>query len=232
MRPLIGIGYDMACCNQINYIYSVEKAGGTPVLIPVAESLETMKGLLDQLDGLILAGGTDIHPLLYKENPKFGLGDVNPQRDEWELKVLDYIMENRSIPILGICRGFQLINIYFGGSLYQHLEKEKPEGQLHWLKNYPLEYPSQEISIKRESMLYNIYQKERVKVNSLHNQGVKKLGKSLTATAHGKDELIEAFEHVSRPWLIGVQYHPELMTKANQEQLKLFEAFTQGCISS
>ena len=232
MRPLIGIGYDMACCNQKNYVYSIEKAGGTPVLIPVAENLETMRGLLDELDGLILAGGTDINPLLYGENPKFGLGNVNPERDEWELKILDYAIEKLNIPVLGLCRGLQLINIYFGGSLYQHLEKEKPEGELHWLENYPSGYPSQEICIQKKSKLYDIYQKEKINVNSLHNQGVKKLGECLRATAHGKDDLIEGFEHVSKPWIIGVQYHPELMTRENKEQMKLFEAFIHGCTSS
>lgn len=229
MRPMIGIGYDMACCDLKDYIYSVEKAGGTPVLIPVTEKLETMSSLFDQLDGLLLAGGTDIDPLLYGENPKFGLGNVNPMRDEWELQLLKYFIEKRSIPILGICRGHQLINIYFGGTLYQNLEKEKPEGQLHWLTKYPSGYPSQEIYIQEQSKIHHIYQKEEIRVNSMHNQGIKTLGKGLVATAHGKDQLIEALEHESKPWILGVQYHPELMTKEYGEQLKLFEAFIQAC---
>jgi len=231
LRPIIGIGYDMACCNQNDYIYSVEKAGGTPVLIPVTENFETMSSLFDQLDGLLLAGGTDINPLLYGENPKFGLGNVNPMRDEWELELLTYFIEKRNIPVFGICRGHQLINIYFGGTLYQNLEKDKPEGQLHWLTKYPSGYPGQEIDIQEKSKIYDIYQKEKIRVNSLHNQGIKKLGKGLIATAHSKDQIIEALEHESKPWIVGVQYHPELMTKEYNEQRKLFEAFIQACIA-
>ncbi len=229
MKPMIGIGYDMGCCNQENYIYSIEKAGGIPVLIPVMERLESMTRLLDQLDGLLLAGGTDINPLLYGENQKFGLGKVNPMRDEWELKLLKYFIEKKNSPVFGICRGHQLINIYFGGTLYQNLEKEQPKGQLHWLSNYPSGYPSQEIYIQGKSKLYDVYQKDKIYVNSLHNQGIKQLGEGLIATARGKDQLVEAVEHESKPWVLGVQYHPELMTKAYKEQLRLFEAFIQAC---
>ncbi len=220
MKPIIGIGYDLACCNQVNYIEAVEMAGGIPVLIPPVEDFDGMTKVLDRIDGLLLSGGTDVNPELYGENPKHKLGRIDPKRDVWEMKLMEHVYKKTNIPIFGICRGFQLMNVYFGGSLYQDIKTEIKDSLMHWLVDFPESYPSHEI---------DILEKSKIRVNSRHHQAIKVLGKELRATSFSEDKLIESFEMDSTRFILAVQYHPELMVKDYDEQLNLFRVFVNAC---
>lgn len=179
-----------------------------PVLIPdVDDSL--LDNILDQLDGIVLQGGTDISPESYGEQP---IGDWRGDRyrDEYELKILDYAIRT-SKPVLGICRGFQLMNVYFGGSLYQDIPSQVPGSGAHRsAEQYDkINHP---IRLQSETLLERLYGHIRQPlVNTVHHQGIKELGGNLDVYARSEDGFIEAFGYNKEPEgkVMGVQWHPE-----------------------
>lgn len=188
------------------YCFLAQK-GVMPILIPdVEDSLQ--KQYLNEIDGLVLQGGVDVSPKSYGEegieNNRWP-GDY--YRDQYELKLVDWAFKNNK-PILGICRGMQILNVYFGGTLYQDLEIQTKTHIRHRCAN---EYDKIQhgVELASDSFLKEAYQADKIEVNTVHHQGVKDLGKNLIveATSH-EDNLIEAFRHKDKPvW--GVQWHPE-----------------------
>lgn len=182
-----------------------------PVLIPDLP-FERLKGILKELDGFVFQGGTDLAPQTYGEKPVVKgkwLGD--PYRDAYELQIMDYALQHQK-PVLGICRGFQLLNVYFGGTLYQDITLQVPEFILH---RDAVMYDQLTHKIKMEpgKTLEKIYpEKDLDTVNSVHHQGVKKLGNGLEVLASClEDGLVEAVEARDAPDLnvLAVQWHPE-----------------------
>ena len=225
MRPIIGI-LSTSEDTQDDYIKAVEKAGGTPVILPIVENIETLNPIIDKLNGIIFTGGSDINPHCYKDYPKYGLGKVFPRRDSFEVPLAQSILNNSNISILGICRGMQLLNVVTGGSLYQSLEKEKPNSFNHWMKDiYPRYHPSHEVTIDKSSKLFSILNKEKISVNSFHHQGVKTLGKGFQTAMVANDGTIEAIEIPGKRFVVGVQWHPEMMIEKYPEYLELFKTF-------
>ncbi|MGV8905224.1 MAG: gamma-glutamyl-gamma-aminobutyrate hydrolase family protein [Acetobacterium sp.] len=186
---------------------------------------------MERLDGIIFTGGSDINPHCYKnDNPQYGLGKVDPERDYCEISLAKKILNDTKISVLGICRGMQLLNVVEGGSLYQNLENEVPNSINHWLKdNYPRYYPSHEVTIEKNSRLHSIFNKEKMFVNSFHHQGIKDLSSSFIASMHAIDSVIEAIEMPSDRFVVGVQWHPEMMVNMYPMYLNLFKYFIKSC---
>lgn len=175
-------------------------------------------------DGLILCGGNDIHPKYYNE-PINGSINIDNERDALEFELLKAYIDLKK-PVMGICRGFQLINIFFGGSLYQNIE----EKALHL--GSPELYPTHNVRATKDSIIGKTYG-ELLSVNSSHHQAIKTLGKNLKATAFWQDKYTEAYEHTTLP-ILGVQWHPEKMCFDMQRDdavdgAKLFEYFIDLC---
>ena len=195
-----------------SYIKYVNKAGFLPILIPYLDEEEKIRDLLNKLDILILSGGIDIAPFRYGENPSIYCQDFDFLRDESEFKIRK-IARDINIPTLAICRGFQLVNILYGGFLYQDLSQLNDNSVIH-RHGEEEEISYHYVKIKRSKLLniLGFSKEEKIIVNSNHHQGIKDLGQGLTPSAYSDDGLIEAFE--SNTWnMIGLQWHPEDMDK-------------------
>ncbi len=196
---------------EINTKYSeaIESLGGELFMF---ESCEEIDKYIDQADGILLPGGHDVNPILYGEEISYSQPS-NDERDRFEMLLIEKAME-RKLPILGICRGLQILNVKFGGSLYQDVEKEMEGSIRHDMheensKPLPRSLLTHDVSIVKGIYLHSLIGVDMVKVNSLHHQGIKKLGNGLIATSHSKDGLVESIEFKDYPYLVGVQWHPE-----------------------
>lgn len=212
-----------------DYSEALSQAGAIPLIMPYLKSRindkSYIKEFLDEVDGVLLPGGSDIDPALYNSYPEKNLGNISPERDRWELKILELALEMKK-PILGICRGFQLINIYYGGSLKVDVCGSNDSSKIpHMALMVPKYYKTHELEIKPESRLAEIFKGEEVAVNSYHHQAVNKVGEGLKVSALAPDGFVEGVEDPNYPYLLGVQWHPEMMVARDSVQLKLFEDF-------
>jgi len=207
-----------------NYIHSVEKLGGFP--FPLFHSLTNIKNIFSLIDGIIITGGNfDINPSLYSESDK-GSRKIKDIRTKFEIDIFKKFLET-SKPILGICGGEQLMNIATGGDLIQDINQSIVTEIKHEQIN-PRNEVSHEIILKKNSKIYNITKKNKIKVNSAHHQSVNKLGKNFISSALATDGVIEAIEHIKHPWCLGVQWHPEfLITKSD---IAIIEDFVKNAL--
>ena len=208
---------------QYNYVQSVVDAGGLPWLVPTLEDLERAPDIAESLDALVLTGGEDMSPLSFNAQPRQELGTTNFYRDQWELALLA-ACEKRGIPILGICRGIQVMNVHRGGTLYQDINAETDSVMGHALSSDPMENLQHTVSIDDGSLLRRIFETEELVVNSFHHQAVKDLGERLTVTSTAADGIIEGVEDPSLPFYLGVQFHAEALPPINQYYLRIFSA--------
>lgn len=212
-----------------DYSESLSRAGAIPFILPhlenKAEDDEFLTKLLTEVDGVVLSGGSDIDPALYNSYPQKNLGPISPERDRWELKILKMALKMKK-PILGICRGFQLINIHYGGSLKVDVCGEDGESKIpHMALMVPKYYKTHEVKITENTRLAKIFAAEKVAVNSYHHQAVAEVGEGLTVSAAAPDGYVEAVEDPNYPYLLGVQWHPEMMAAEDELQFKLFKDF-------
>ncbi len=189
------------------YVASVLRAGGLPLILSPLIPLEMVASATDKLDGVLLTGGEDVSPDAYGAAPHPALGIVDPRRDDLELAVIR-AAHTRSIPILGICRGIQLLNIALGGTLWQDLAAERPQSLPHnqaagrTARTHP-------VTVVSGSRLASAVGDGRLEVNSFHHQAIRDLAPSLIATATALDGLVEGVEIADGGWLLAVQWHPE-----------------------
>jgi len=223
-RPLIGLttygakeNHEYSLPSQ--YIECVRRAGGIPVLLPPGEN--QIKELCKSLDGIILSGGGDIHVDHYKGKTHSQVYMVDEQRDETELAVMKIILEE-NIPALCICRGLQILNIFFGGTLHEHLPEFFGEKLLHRLP--PRETTRHNVEISQGSKLHSIVECRQMEIVSWHHQAVDKIPDELTITARSKDGVVEGLELDNHRFLVAVQWHPELSAAKDKLQQKLFNA--------
>lgn len=210
-----------------DYIYSLEEAGAIPVIIPYCRNRDTLITILERLDGILLTGGTDIDPNIYGKRPMPYCGRVIIERDEYELAIARYCYENKT-PLLGICRGIQLLNISRGGTLYQDLGKEA--GLIHCYMGDvgPRNYRVHNTTFTPGSLLHRVFGKQ-IRTNSFHHQGVCEPGMNVAVTAVAEDGAVEGIEVSGGPsFMAAVQWHPEMMFDA-QEQKDLFMVFVEAC---
>lgn len=225
--PLIGISANRKegqSCIAETYVQAILKAGGAPVLIPVITDLEALSAIMKDLDGLVMSGGGDINPLYLDEEPIPQLQDVDTYRDEYDLIILRLAI-NRQVPIMGICRGHQMINVAFGGSVFQDIHIQSDHKLLKHSQSLPREQASHSIKIIEEnSRLRQLFgSDDTLLVNSFHHQAVKTLAPEFIETAKAPDGINEAMEHQEKE-IFSVQWHPEAMATNDDEQmLKLFK---------
>lgn len=224
-RPIIGItgNYDTGKCTLLEgYYRSVLEVGGTPLIIPPCDDTDMMVSLLDRVDALILSGGGDINPLYLGEEPLRELGGINPARD-WHELMLVRLAANRQIPILGICRGIQVMTAALGGKLYQDIYREASATFKH-SQDTERHVCSHTVRIASGSLLHRILGTEMLPVNSFHHQAVKEAAPGFAATAYSADGIIEAMESTQHKSMLGVQWHPECMILGgDRSMLPLFE---------
>ena len=223
--PLVGLSVsdhgENASSISDTYIQSILKAGGSPVVIPATTDGEVLRNIVANLDAVIITGGADINPLWYGEQPRQTLKEVDPTRDEFELKLIK-LASDRNVPLFGICRGEQLINVAFGGKLYQDIPSQR-ESYIKHVQQLPRQFASHTISIDPKSALAEILGKTEVGVNSYHHQAVKDLAPIFKATAYAPDSIIEAYDAFPNKTIMAVQWHPEGMTKAGDTTMvKIF----------
>lgn len=227
--PKIGLSAnrkDGLSCIAETYIHSVLKAGGTPVLIPVMTDIDALSAIVSSLDGLLFSGGGDFNPLFVGEEPIPQLGEGDQIRDEYDL-MLVRLAVNRQIPILGICRGHQLINIAFGGTIYQDIYVQHDRALYQHSQQTPREFASHTVRITDGNhFLKEIFkEKDSLYVNSFHHQAVKDVAPEFVSVAEAGDGINEGIAHVEKQ-IYGVQWHPEAMAAAdNKDMLRLFYYF-------
>jgi putative glutamine amidotransferase len=241
MGSVIGITADTGKCNKPahrkhEYLWikrdltsAVTKAGGVPFVIPLCETFKEATDVVKNIDGLIISGGYfDINPSIYGEKRKNGSLVTKNERTTSEMHLLKAAIKQKK-PILGICGGQQLINVYFGGTLCQDILKENRSAKNHEQKTH-FTKPSHIAIVAADTQLFRIIKTKEMKVNSTHHQSVKKLGKGLIVSAVSPDGIIEAIEKPGDNLLLGVQWHPEFLT-GMKEHLALFKALVKSANS-
>ena len=215
--PVIGLTGNFqegACTLLEGYFTSILKAGGIPFIIPPVDETNSLINSLNALDGLLLTGGADINPLFLGEEPIKELHSINPRRDRQEL-LLAKLAADRQIPILGICRGIQVMNAAFGGSLYQDIHVQMEGERIKHDQDLGRGYASHTVRIEKDSLLYKLFETEILPVNSFHHQAVKEVAPGFRVTARSSDGVIEAMESTECKSMMGVQWHPECFILEN-----------------
>jgi len=210
-----------------DYVKAIVMAGGVPIILPIVESQEQALRQLELVDGLILSGGYDVDPHLFGEEPHHLLEATYLQRDLYEMALLQKAYQ-KNLPVLGICRGIQLINVAFGGSLYQDLSDYEQPILQHCQKNN-LHQGTHTVEIAEETILKRVFKQNSIRTNSLHHQAIKELAKGFTVSARSRDGMIEAIEKNDYSFMVGLQWHPELMVDTDEPTLALFETFITAC---
>ena len=205
------------------YADAVRRAGGAPVIIPPGDGWEAV---LPLLDGVVVTGGTDIDPRLYGgdwQNPHILPSDA--ERDDSELSLLRRLLSENELPLLCICRGLQALNVAAGGSLHEHIPDIRAE-DIH--RDEAGLWAMQEVHVDGDSLLAQVMGLTRLTTSSGHHQAIKTLGAGLRVTAVADDGIIEAVELAEHPWLIAVQWHPEVTASRDPSQQALFDALAQA----
>ena len=206
------------------YTSSLVAAGALPILLP--SLLTEVEALLCLCDGILLPGGYDIEPELYGQEKSSLCQKTEKASDLFQLELLR-LAYRKGIPILGICKGCQLINVRFGGTLYQDISLSGEKGSIHAKRQKGVPF-SHTVRLQKDSKLHTIFGSETLEVNSFHHQGIDSLGRGLVATALCDDGFIEAIEQKGDTWCVGVQWHPEAMMMASKGMLPLFNAFVEA----
>lgn len=233
-KPLIGLtpAHDMESGDvkaRPTYMRALKAAGAIPVVMPLDASEEDLKQLSKDLDGFLFTGGPDVHPFLFGEETQAHCGNVSPARDQMEISLLPMIMELQK-PILGICRGIQILNIALGGNIWQDIPSQVTRDfPLAHSQPFSYDMPCHTVVLTEGSLLARISESSSIKVNSMHHQAVKDLAPGLIASAYSTDYLIEALEMPDYPFFIGVQWHPEYLWEKNKEAFRLFQTFVKAC---
>ncbi|MCI9147350.1 MAG: gamma-glutamyl-gamma-aminobutyrate hydrolase family protein [Hungatella sp.] len=208
------------------YMKGIEEAGGIPVMLPLSSDAQTLEQLAGALDGFLFTGGHDISPSLYGETPNH-CETFCEERDKME-EPLFKLAWAQDKPVLGICRGLQLINAVLGGTLYQDLSIEHPSATCHRQKP-PYDVPSHQVSVGEEGPLGRLLGTQKLMVNSCHHQAIKVLAPDLMPMAVSEDGLIEAFYAPKKAFVWAVQWHPEFAFLVDENSRQIFGAFVDSC---
>jgi putative glutamine amidotransferase len=217
------------------YSHVASAAGGVPWMIPLLhDDLATLRAIYERLDGLMIPGGVDMNPATFGEGVRPECGRIDPARDVVELQLTRWAVEDHK-PILGLCRGLQVINVALGGTLYQDLGSQKPGTVKHDCfpsETYQRDFLAHEVALADGSRLRAAFELPNVAVNSMHHQGIKDLAPSLVASAVAPDGLVEGIESGNGHFLIGVQWHPEVFESTDPHTRQLFRDFIAAAAQS
>jgi putative glutamine amidotransferase len=213
-----------------HYPAALAACGALPLVIPLYLPELTLRAAFERLDGLCLSGGVDVDPAEYGEPRHPGLGTVDAARDQTELTLARWALE-ADLPVLGICRGIQLLNVAAGGTLYQDIPAQLPEAGRHnfHLRESAWETPTHEVRVEPESRLGDMVGAEKLRTNSFHHQSLKEVAPGFRATAWAPDGVVEAIEHPEKPFVVAVQWHPEGMFRTDSHARRIFESFVAAC---
>lgn len=228
MKPVIAIpqmGNDLfRKYMKSKYAESLERAGADVKWIELEDIGRAVEETLT-CDGLLLPGGADINPEMYGEEKSEKCGKPNETRDEAEPIIFRNFLDTNK-PILAICRGIQLINVCKGGTLFQDI---KDVQKCKHMDFFSRSRSIHTVSIDKNSVLYGILQTEKINVNSMHHQAINRVGEKFQVAVESEDGFPEAIELQNHPFCIGVQWHPEHMSKKSAEQRKIFASFVSAC---
>jgi len=238
MQPVIGItasidhrspAYGETYSLTRKYAEGVLQAGGAPLIVPHNLDEDSLRAVLDRLDGIVLSGGGDVDPILFDEDVHPATSEIEPDRDRVELTLAQWIVA-RDIPCLAICRGIQVLNVALGGSLVQDIPSQVPDALQHSFdrKTTPRDYLAHPVKIDLNSQLARIMQLEVAQTNSWHHQAIKQAADQLRVTAVAPDGVIEAVEVPGRRFAIGVQWHPEWLFEEYSEHRRLFATLIEA----
>jgi putative glutamine amidotransferase len=218
--PLIAVGG--------SYVRAVELAGGAPVVTPPHPDEGVLRAIFERLDGLILSGGGDVLPALYGEPDSGLLWSVNAERDRAELLLARWALAEH-LPLLGICRGNQVLNVAAGGTLVQDIATYVPEALDHSsVASRPMDCVAHSVEIREGSRLAALFGAGALHVNSAHHQAVLRVGAPLVVTAVAADGVSEGVEAPEHPFCLGVQWHPEALLDTLPQMRRLFEALIEA----
>lgn len=232
--PIIGISLFSDSEKDVNsklnyYIDAIRDAGAIPIIFPVLKESEKIKKLINICDGFIIAGGNDVSPKLYKEEVKEYCMRLDEGRDISEELLIKELLKLDK-PLLAICRGFQILNVVLGGSLYQDIDIDVFNGhKANHRQEDKIFSLAHDLQLKEEGLLYNIVNKKFIGVNTLHHQALKALGRDIFIGGVTEDGIVEAYHVEGKKFFLGVQWHPELLYKNYEDQRKIFEAFIEAC---
>ncbi|WP_041544089.1 gamma-glutamyl-gamma-aminobutyrate hydrolase family protein [Oceanobacillus iheyensis] len=237
MKPVIGITSSMETdCSQYTInnrnIRAIENAGGIPVMLPYLKNDEDIDYMMNKLDGLYLTGGYDIDPTLFGEEPLPGLGIIIPERDRSEIAYVEKMIE-RDKPILGVCRGSQILNIALGGLMYQDIYSQLDTVKLlQHRQKAPIDHRSHFVHVKEGSLLYQLTGLDKFKVNSYHHQTNNRVPEDYQICATASDGIIEAFESEKHRFVLGLQWHPEgLIDCKDDPSFAIYQGFIKACMN-
>lgn len=210
------------------YMDNVENAGGVPVMLPLTEDQDITAQIADTFDGFLFAGGQDISPYLYGEEPVDACRPACGPRDSMEALLFQRACLELGKPVLGICRGIQMINVLLGGALYQDLPSQYDSGVQHQ-QTKPSDEPAHQVSIIEGTPLHQMLGNADMAVNSCHHQAICTLSDRLRPMALSEDGLIEAVYMPDKEYLYAVQWHPECMPE-HVHSKRLFSSFIEACM--
>lgn len=237
MRPVIGIPCQAdfragskrpIYGNNRTYVHAVESAGGLPILIPLLKDFHELEGLLPRLDGIVFSGGIDLQPSLYGEEKHPATDDGDPKLDEFEIALATWALQE-DIPILGVCRGMQLLNVVLEGDLYQDINSQRPGAMEHCRRDLPRTTLTHTVTLEEGSIAASIMGTQQFSVNSLHHQAVKNPGKGVRVSGRADDGIGEVLEVPGRRFVLAAQGHPEEIYTHVPVFKRLFEGFIAAC---
>lgn len=233
-NPIIGISMFSDSQNEVNsklsyYLDAAKDLGGIPIIFPILKEKNQIDKLIGICDGFIITGGNDVNPSLYKEDIKPYCMNLDKERDYSERILLEELIKYDK-PLLAICRGFQILNVILGGSLYQDVDIDIFNGnRANHRQEDKIFQEAHSIKIKKDTLLYEIVKKDIIGVNTLHHQAIKCIGDSVIPSGITDDGLIESYYVKGKKFFLGVQWHPELLYKNYEDHRKIFKAFIEAC---